>query len=381
MDFDRTGDQRLLAENALEFARTRLNGSFPQRLAERRFGREEWGLCGEFGLLGASVPQEYGGLGLDALSTALAVEQFARGCRDTGLVFSACAHLLACVMPLVEHADEDTRRRVLPGLVEGRTIGANAITEAEAGSDVYALSTTAIRDGQGYVLSGVKTFVTNAPVADLFLVYAKTDPADGYLGISAFLVDRETPGLSVGEPLINGGLVTSPVASVQFNDCRVAESARLGAEGDGRLIFNASMRWERTCLFAAYLGVMDRQLEEVIHHVRERRQFRKPLARQQSVAHRVADMKMRLEGARLLLYRSCWILDKGFHSDLDVSLAKLAVSEAAIQSGLDAIHLHGAMGVIEDSGVDRLLRDAIPSAIFSATSEIHRDLIARRLGL
>ncbi|MEV4560812.1 acyl-CoA dehydrogenase family protein [Kitasatospora sp. NPDC049285] len=381
MDFALTPDQRLLAERTLEFCTKALNASTAQREPEHRFGAEEWRRCGEFGLLGLSVPTGHGGLGLDSLDTALAIEAFGKGCTDTGLVFSACAHLLACAMPIAEHGDEALKQRYLPRLATGELIAANAITEAEAGSDVYALRTSAVRDGDHYVLSGTKSFVTNAPVADVFLVYAMTDPAAGYLGISAFLVDRDTPGLRIGAPFAKTGLTTSPVAAVYLNDCRVPDSNRLGPEGAGRSIFARSMEWERSCLFAAYVGVMDRQLEHTIAHVTTRRQFRKPLARQQAVAHRIADMKLRLETCRLLLYRACWRRDQGEDATLDVSLAKLAISEAAVQGALDAVQLHGGSGVMQETGIEQQLRDAVAARIFSGTSEIHRDLIARSVGL
>jgi alkylation response protein AidB-like acyl-CoA dehydrogenase len=381
VDFNLTADQLSLAERTLEFARSQLNEGFATREREHRFGHQQWRSCGEFGLLGLSVPARYGGLGLDVLSTALAIESFGQGCEDTGLVFSACAHLLAAAMPIAEHGDDAIRERLLPRLATGELIAANAITEAEAGSDVYALSTTARREGGDYVLSGAKTYVTNAPVADVFVLYARTSPADGYLGLSAFVVRRGTPGLEVGPSLVKMGLTTSPVAAVLLSDCRVPAASRLGPEGAGREIFGSSMQWERSCLFAAYIGVMERQLARTLEHVRTRRQFRRPLSRHQAVAHRIADMKLRLEAARLLLYRACWMLDQGQDAALEVSLAKLAISEAAIASGLDAVHLHGGAGYLHETGAERGLRDALPAAIFSGTSEIHRDLIARSLGL
>jgi alkylation response protein AidB-like acyl-CoA dehydrogenase len=381
MDFDWTPDQLVMAERTVEFAHVRLNEGVRAREQEHRFGHDEWRKCGEFGLLALSIPTRYGGLGLDSLSTAFAIESFGKGCEDTGLVFSACAHLLACAMPIAEYGDEATKAQYLPVMAAGECIAANAITEPEAGSDVYALTTTAIRDGDHYVLSGVKSYVTNAPVADLFLVYASTKPADGYLGLSAFLVRRGTPGLELGPPFATMGLTTSPMAAVYLNDCKVPAANRLGPEGAGRSVFSCAMEWERSCLFAAYIGIMERQLERSIEHVKSRRQFRKPLARQQSVAHRIADMKLRLESCRLLLYRSCWRRDQGHASTLDISLAKLATSEAAVQCGIDTIQLHGADGFLQENGIEQALRDAVPARIFSGTSEIHRDLVARSLGL
>jgi alkylation response protein AidB-like acyl-CoA dehydrogenase len=381
MDFGWTAEQEALYQRVLTFARDELNHEVRVREREQRFGAAEWRQCGEFGLLGLSAPERYQGLGLGALTTARAIEALGEGCEDTGLVFSISAHLLACVMPIALYGSEALCEQVLGRLCTGEWIGANAITEPEAGSDVYALRTTAVREGETYVLNGTKTYVTNGPVADCVVVYAATQPAHGYLGVSAFVVEKGTPGLGLGQPFVKMGLTTSPTSSMYLQDCRVPASHLLGQEGQGAAIFTASMRWERSCLFAGYLGAMERQLERVIAFARERRQFRKTLGQHQAIAHRIADMKLRLEAARLLLYRACWLIDRNEEAALEVSLAKLAVSEAAIRSGLDAIQIHGGLGYIVDSGVEQMLRDAIPATIFSGTSEIQRDIIARRLGL
>lgn len=380
MEFSWSPTQQELYERALVFAKA-LARPENERDGAGDLPDPRWRPCGEFGLMGLCAPEEHGGLGLDAVTTARVVEAFGRGCADAGLLFAAAAHLFAAVMPIVEHGTPELKRAVLPHLCAGRWIGANAITEPEAGSDAFALSTRAIRDGDDYVLSGTKSYVTNGPVADVFVVYAVTNPKHGYLGVTAFVVQRGSPGLVVGRPFEKLGLESSSTSSIYLENCRVPARNRLGAEGQGAAVFNASMQWERACLFAIYLGMMERQLEQVVAHVKQRRQFGKPLSKHQAVAHRVADMKLRLESARLLLYRACWAKDQGMDARLDISLAKLAVSEAAVQSGLDAIRLHGGAGVMSEVGVDQALRDAIPATIFSGTSEMQRDLIARSLGL
>jgi alkylation response protein AidB-like acyl-CoA dehydrogenase len=344
-------------------------------------GSAAWRRCGELGLLGLCIPQQYGGSELGALSTAHAIEAFGYGCPDMGLVFAASAHLLACAKPIALHGSEELRRRVLPRLCSGEQIGSNAITEPEAGSDVFALKSRAVREGDSYVLSGSKLYVTNGPVADVFLVYASTQPAHGYMGISAFLVERGAEGLRIGAPSEKSGLAGAPLGSLYLEGCRVPLEHRIGEEQAGARIFAESMRWERSCLFAAYLGSMQRQLETVIQHASTRRQFNRPIGKNQAVSHRIADMKLRLESARWLLYHACWLLDRGAPAELETSLAKLAVSEAAIQSGLDAIQIHGGMGVASESGIGQALLDALPSAIFSGTSEMQREIIARKLGL
>lgn len=381
MDLFTTAEQDGLYEEARQFAAQRINPAIAARGSTPYFGDKEWRLCGELGLLGSSVPEEHGGRGHDALTVARIVEGFAKGCSDTGLVFSACAHVFAVAMPIAEHGDDELKARVLPRLAGGEWVGANAITEAEAGSDVFALQTRALRDGDHYRLTGTKTFVTNGPVADCFLVYASTEPEHGYLGITAFVVEGSTPGLVRGEHFDKVGLTGAPVCEVRLEDCVVSESDRVGEEGAGAAIFRSSMAWERACLFAQYVGVMDRQLDEVVAFAKQRRQFGKPLGRHQAIAHRVADMKLRLDAARLLLHRACSMKSQGRECGLETSLAKLAISEAAVQSGLDAIQIFGALGIKTETNVATALRDAIPSTIFSGTSEIQRDLVARGLGL
>ena len=206
-------------------------------------------------------------------------------------------------------------------------------------------------------------------------------PRRGFFGLTAFVVDRATPGLVVGPSFAKVGLHSAPTGPVYFENCRVPASRRLGEEGQGMAIFQASMAWERGCLFAAYLGAMERDLATALSFARERQQFGKPIGKNQAVAHRIADMKLRLESARWLLYRSCWLKDRGQESTLDISLAKLAVSEAAVQSGLDLIRIHGSLGISSESRLADSLFNALPSTVFSGTSEIQRDLVSRSLGL
>lgn len=349
--------------------------------SEQFWTRAQWQQCGDMLLPGLSVPVCYGGKGYDALTTARLIEACGRGCEDMGLVFSLAAHLFACAMPIAEHAEKALKSRLLPGLCDGTLVGANAITEEQAGSDIFALTTRATRDGDVYILNGQKSYVSNGPVADLFVVYAVTNPAHGYLGITGFVVERDTPGLVIGEPFHKAGLTSTPACQVSFEACRVHAANRLGREGQGAEVFTQSMQWERACLFAAYVGQMERQLERTIAYARERRQFGKALVKHQAVAHRLAAMKLRLESARLLLYRACWRFAQGQHAALDISLSKLAVSEAAVQGGLDAIHIHGSLGINSEYGIETMLRDALPATIFSGTSEMQYDIIARELAL
>lgn len=381
MDFAWTAGQEELFAGARAAGARIGRGSAQAHNGGRAFAREDWRACGELGLLGLCLPREHGGLGLDLLTTARVVEGFGEGCEDMGLLFSACAHLFACCVPIAESGSEELKRRLLPLLASGEWVGANAITEPEAGSDVLAMRTRARRDGDVYRLTGSKAYVTNGPLADVAVVYATTTPGAGYLSLGAFAVELTTPGVTRGEPLEKIGLQSSPVGSVYFDDCPVPVGNRLGAEGQGTVVFDRSMQHERACLFAAYLGGMQRQLARAIEFASSRRQFGRPIGKNQAISHRIANMKLRLEAARHLVYRACWSTDRGEDAALAVSLAKLAVSEAAVRSGIDAIQIHGGLGVIAGAGVDTGLRDAVPGTIFSGTSELQREIVAARLGL
>ncbi len=346
------------------------------------FTAQQWAICGEAGLLGLSIPREYGGQGLGALSTAIAMHAFGLGCSDMGLVFAAAAHQFACAMPIAEFASEQVKREVLPKLASGEFIGSNAITEPEAGSDSSNLKTRAWLQADGsYRLSGHKSFAGNAPIADIFVTYATSNPEYGALGVSGFVVQRHTAGIRVSDPLSKVCLKSCPAGEVFFDDCPVPEINRLGEEGQGRQVFQSSMGWERACLFAAFLGMMERQLAQTIEHARTRRQFGKPIGDNQAVSHRIAQMKLRLESARLLLFRACWGMDQGEPGQLNIALSKLAISEGALASSIDAIRVFGGKGCLDAFGIESMLRDSIGTTIFSGTTDMQHEIIARELKL
>jgi clorobiocin biosynthesis protein CloN3 len=379
MEFDLTAEQQERTGRLLDAVRERLGTGRDDPQAP--LTRAEWARLATLGLTGLCLPSEHGGAGLGALDTALALAALGRGCPDTGLAFALAAHLLACAVPIRDFADPALRPGLLAGLAKGDLIAANAMTEDDAGSDVGRLAVKARRDGDEYVLDGHKSWASNAPIADLFVSYAVTDPAAGFLGLSAFVLPRSLPGITVGAPFAKIGLAGCPASWVRFDECRVPADHRLGQEGMGAAIFQHSMGWERACLFAIYLGQMERQLEQCVQRARSRRQFGRAIGEFQAVSHRIAQMRLRLEGARLLLYRSCWLLDQGRDHVAAVALSKLAVSEAAVANGLDAVRIFGGSGCLVEQGIEEQLRDAVPSLIFSGTSDIQRELIAREAGL
>ena len=378
MDFGWSEEQAELRSTVIEFCRAKL-APMPDAGPEL-FSREGWMACARHGVLGIAAPARYGGLDKDALTAALVTEALGYACADLGLVFAMAAHIYACIVPLVTFGTDAQRDRWLAKLVSGDAIAAHATTEPNAGSDIFHMTTRAERRGDHYALTGIKSFTSNAPIADVFLVQAVTDPKKGYFGLSTFVVEKGAVGLRVGKPYDKLGLRSAPMADVYFDDCVVPLAQRIGSEGAGGSIFLHAMTWERTCLLAAYVGAMERVLEKTIGYAKERNQFGQPIGKFQGVSHKIADMKLRLESARLLMYRAAWSITQRADDELAVSLAKLAVSEAAVASALDAIQIHGAIGTTSGE-IERFLRDSVPSRVFSGTSEIQRNTIARALGL
>jgi hypothetical protein len=381
MDFDLTEEQEQFRESVIAFARAELNDDLIGRDKTHTFPRDSWERCGRFGLLGLPVDPAYGGQGADPVTTVVGLEALGYGCRDNGLIFSLGAHLWSCVTPIARFGTDEQRQRWLPGLVDGSLVGVQGMTEPDSGSDAFALATTLEQQGDSLVLNGSKTYITNAPVADVFVVFATTDRSKGWGGLSAVLVDRDAAGLHIGEPFSKMGLHTSPMTELHFDDCTVPASNLLGRPGAGMMVFNHSMDWERSCILAASVGTMQRQLEESIQYARGRKQFGQSIGKFQSVANRIVDMKVRVDAARLLLYRMAWLKAKGRKADIEASIVKLFLSESWVQSSLDQLTIHGGYGYMTEAGLERDLRDALASRIYSGTSDIQRNLIARHLGL
>lgn len=376
-----TEAQQELQDAAIKFARAELAEDMVRRDREECFSREAWRKCGAFGVLGMPVPAEFGGTAHGLTELLAVMEGLGYGARDQGLLFSINAHLWTNSIPLLRYGTEEQKRRYLPRLSSGELIGANAASEPDAGSDIFSMRTRAEKRGNCYVLNGTKMFVTNAPVADLIVAYATLDPGLGPMGITAFLVERTAPGVSISRPLEKMGLRTSPMAEVIFDGCTIPAANRLGREGRGVEVFECSMEWERGCILANCLGVMRRQLEESIAYARSRRQFGKPIGKYQSVANRIVDMKLRLDTCRPLVYRIGRLKDRNRPAMLEAAVAKLYVSECFVQSSLDAIQIRGGYGYMTEQQVERDLRDAVGGTLYSGTSEIQRNIIAKCLGL
>jgi alkylation response protein AidB-like acyl-CoA dehydrogenase len=381
MDFTLTEEQRSLRESVIGFARDELNDDVAERDKTGTFSREAWRKCAELGLLGLPVPEEYGGAGADATTTIVALEALGYACTDNGLIFSLNAQMWACETPIVRFGTDEQKQQYLPGLCDGSLIAAHGMSEPGSGSDAFSLSTTARKNGGGYVLNGSKTFVTNAPESDLFLVFGTIDKELGFAGVTAFLIEKDTPGLTVGKPLSKMGLRTSPMSELFFDGCEVPPESLLGKPGGGMLVFDSSMTWERGCILASTIGTMERQLERSLAYAQERRQFGQPIGGFQAVSHKLVDMKLRLETARLLLYRLGWLLDQGQPTTLESALVKLYLSDCYVRSSLDALQVHGGYGYMTEYELEREVRDAIGSKLYSGTSELQYNVAARSMGL
>ena len=379
MDFSLSSDQVQLRDSAIQFARKALDSDVREREKTGEFFRDGWQRCAEFGIQGLPLPKQYGGLEQDITTCVAVMDGMGYACRDSGLLFSLNSHIWTCEIPILEFGSDAQKEKYLPGMAAGKIIGGHAMTEPESGSDAYSLKTTAVADGNDYVLNGSKTFISNAPIADVVLVFATTNKDRGWAGVTGFLVDTDNPGMQIGKPLDKVGIKTSPTGEITFVDCRIPKSAVLGKPGQGSAIFNAEMEWERSCLFACHVGAMRHQLETCTTYARDRKQFGESIGSFQAISHKLADMRVRLELAELVLHKVAWLKSQGKRAQLESAIAKLYVSESYLASSLDAVQIHGGYGFMSEYELDRDVRDALGGRIYSGTSEIQRNIIARFL--
>lgn len=346
------------------------------------FAREAWNGLAAVGLIGMAVPKAFGGSEQGGLEAGVqAMEALGYGQPDLGLAFAVSAQMWTVMMPLLEFGSDDQKRRYLPGLCNGSLIGCHALTEPDAGSDVFAMKTRAEPCDGGYRLTGEKCLITLAPIADLALVFATTDPDKGRWGVSAFIVETASPGVTRSVVRDKMGLRTAPIGELTFDGVMVPEENRVGAIGAGFWQTQKSLEYDRCCILASQVGVMRRQLETAIDHARSRRQFGQPVGKFQAVAHRIADMKLRLETSRLLLREVARLKASGQPAAMESALLKLHLSECFVASSMDAIRTHGGTGYLTDTGVERDLRDAVGGLLYAGSSDIQRNIISGLLGL
>lgn len=381
MNFSLTDTQLLQWESIVDFSRRELNAKVRDNDQQGHFPLENWKKCAEMGLLGMLTPEEYGGLGEDLLSTAVSIEALSYGCEDSGLVHAIITQL-CCIVLLNLYGSQAQKETYLGKLSSGELIAAQSITEPDAGSDVLSMRTKVDNNGASYSLSGGKVFISNGPLADLIIVFAKNGGKSAFGGdISCFLVESGTAGLSVGKPLAKMGLRTLQNSELFFDNACVPADMMLGKNGHGMFIFNEAIEWERVLMTASHLGTMERVLEKSVSYVKTRKQFGKEIGKNQSVANKIGTMKVNLELGKLMLYKMAWLKDQGRRATLEASVGKLFVSEGLKSACLDAVQIHGGYGYMQECDLERDLRDSIAATIYSGTSEIQRNIIASVLGL
>ncbi|GAA3725231.1 acyl-CoA dehydrogenase family protein [Salinactinospora qingdaonensis] len=373
-------DQVALREGVAQWGAD-LSADHIERDEEGTFSWEKWRLVQQSGILGLPFDEEWGGLGQDLLTTMYVLEGLGEYCRDGGVNFSVTASMASTGVSLQRFGSDELRKTYLPGVCSGETIGAHAITESEGGSDATSMLTRAERDGDHFVLNGSKTFVSNGPVADVFVVYASTNPEGGPLGMTAFLVERDTPGFEIGAPVKKMGLRTAPLSDLFFDGCRVPASQVVGRVGGGFLVLDYVMKREILFSFIVNVGEMQHRLERCIDYAKTRTQFGKPIGAYQAVANKIVDMKIKLETSRKWLYDTGQRLANGDNVTVDMAIAKLLTSESNVASSLAAVQLFGANGYMAEYGMEKEVRNAVAGTIYSGTSEIQYNRIASMLGL
>ncbi|QDV10118.1 Acyl-CoA dehydrogenase [Planctomycetes bacterium Poly30] len=381
MDFSWTEEQNALVEDARRFAREELGGDVVARDAAGTFDRTLWKRAAEYGVLGWAVPKEHGGSGHDLVTAVRLLEALGEGCRDNGLTFGLGAQMWGVQTALLHFGTPEQIERFLPPSLAGDSLTAYCMTEEGSGSDAFGLAATAVREGGEYVLNADKVLITFGPVADAAIVFAKTNPDAGRWGISAFLVDASAPGYTAHPVEAKMGLRTVPFGRVTLEDVRVPADQLLGKEGAGASLFTFSQGWERSLVLAPQLGAMQRQIDECVKFARTRKRAGTSIGKHQAVSHRIADMKLRLETGRLLLYKTAWLQQKGLPNLMEAALTKTYLGECFRDSALAAIAIHGGDGYRTKAGIERDLRDAIGGLIYGGTTDIQRNIVAGLLGL
>ena len=374
MDFNLSREQKLIQKMIREFteneiapiaAETDRTSMYPAETIDKLF---------DCGIMGMAVPKEYGGGGADLLSAAIAIEEISKACASTGDIVAT--HNGLCCAPILENGTEEQKKKYLPMLTKGHKVGAFALTESNAGSDASKGTTTARLEGDKYILNGSKIFITNGYVAEVFVVFAMTDPSKGTRGISAFIVEKDFPGFSVGKHEEKMGLHGSPTAEIVFTDCEVPKENLLGQEGKGFRIAMATLDGGRIGIAAQALGIAEGAMQEAVNFTKTREQFGRPIAKFQNTQFDLADMHVGIEAGRMLTYKAASVKDSGARVTLDAATAKLFCSELAMKVTTKAVQLHGGYGYTRDYPVERMMRDAKITEIYEGTSEIQRVVIS-----
>ena len=377
MDFQLTEEQEMLRKMVRDFAEKEVEPTAAERDEEERFDRGIFDKMAELGLTGIPWPESYGGIEADYVSYCIAVEELSRVCASTGVTLSA--HLSLASWPIYKYGNEAQKKNFLTRLATGEALGAYALSEPGAGSDVVSMKTTAKEDGDHYVLNGSKVWITNGGVADIYIVFAKTDADAKHKGISAFIVEKGTDGFAFGKKEKKLGIRSSPTTELIFENCRIPKENLLGVEGEGFTIAMTTLDGGRNGIAAQALGIAQGALDAAVAYAKEREQFGKPIAVNQGISFKLADMATEIEAARLLTYQAAWLESKGLPYGKASAMSKLFAGDVAMRTTVEAVQIFGGYGYTKDYPVERYMRDAKITQIYEGTNEIQRLVIGRML--
>lgn len=377
MDFQLTDEQIMLQKMVRDFAENEVAPTAAERDEEERFDREIFDKMSELGLTGIPWPEKYGGIGADYVSYVIAVEELSRVCASTGVTLSA--HISLASWPIYQYGTEEQKMNYLKRLAEGSALGAYALSEPGAGSDVVSMKMTAKKDGDDYILNGNKVWITNGGEAEIYVVFAKTDPNLKHKGISAFIVEKGTEGFTFGKKEKKLGIRSSPTTELIFENCRIPKENLLGEEGEGFKIAMTTLDGGRSGIAAQAVGIAQGAFEAARNYAKEREQFGRPIAHNQGVSFKLADMATEIEAARLLTYRAAWLESNGFDYGEASAMAKLFAGDVAMRHTVEAVQIFGGYGYTKDYPVERFMRDAKITQIYEGTNEIQRLVIGRSI--
>ncbi|KAA0803013.1 acyl-CoA dehydrogenase [Bacillus sp. JAS102] len=377
MHFKLSEEHEMIRKMVRDFAKNEVAPTAAERDEEERFDRALFDQMAELGLTGIPWPEEYGGIGSDYLAYVIAIEELSRVCASTGVTLSA--HTSLAGWPIFKFGTEEQKQTFLRPMAEGKKIGAYGLTEPGSGSDAGGMKTIAKRDGDHYVLNGSKIFITNGGIADIYVVFALTDPESKQRGTSAFIVESDTPGFSVGKKESKLGIRSSPTTEIMFEDCRIPVENLLGEEEQGFKIAMQTLDGGRNGIAAQAVGIAQGALDASVEYARERHQFGKPIAAQQGIGFKLADMATDVEAARLLTYQAAWLESEGLPYGKESAMSKVFAGDAAMKVTTEAVQVFGGYGYTKDYPVERYMRDAKITQIYEGTQEIQRLVISRML--
>lgn len=377
MNLHFTDEQEMMRKMVRDFAQKEVAPAIERMESEDRFPIELIKKMGELGLMGIPIPEEYGGAGMDFTSYIIAINELSKVSAAVGVILSV--HTSVGTNPILYFGTEEQKKKYIPKLASGQYLGAFALTEPSAGSDAGSLKTRAEKKENHYILNGAKVFITNGGLADTFIVFARTSASAGSKGVSAFIVEKDTPGLIVGKPEKKMGLHGSSTVQITFDNCVVPATQLLGEEGNGFKIAMANLDVGRIGIAAQALGIAEASLEHAIAYAKEREQFGKPISKQQGISFKIADMATEVEASKLLTYQAAYLKEKELPTGKIASMAKMFASKTAVKSSIEAVQVYGGYGYTEDYPVERFFRDAKVTEIYEGTNEIQHIVISKQV--